>query len=187
MRYGCATRENAMTTPILPPEPDYNPMQQAVLDALGKSPDWVPLPRSVVDSIRNRITDELADVAGRYTPEKALWISKQKLNMVHGCEAQHMAARDTFEWNPNIAKGTVLHKAVELGVHWRGDTVPADIVDEAIARLADSNHNIADYLASLSEGDRAQLRSYVVDMYTRFEECFPRLKPAWRPVTESAA
>ncbi|MEY4069224.1 MAG: hypothetical protein RLZZ332_1560, partial [Actinomycetota bacterium] len=37
------------------------------------------------------------------------------------------------------------------------------------------------------EGDRAQLRSYVVDMYTRFEECFPRLKPAWRPVTESAA
>ncbi|MFZ9192284.1 MAG: PD-(D/E)XK nuclease family protein [Ilumatobacteraceae bacterium] len=176
-----------MTAPTPTPEPDYNPMQQAVLDALGKSPDWVPLPRSVVDTVRTRITDELADVAGRYTPDKALWVSKQKLNTVHGCEAQHMAARDTFEWNPNIAKGTVLHKAVELGVHWRGDTVPADIVDEAIARLADSNHNIADYLAALSEGDRAQLRSYVVDMYTRFEECFPRLKPAWRPVTESAA
>ncbi|NCX59749.1 MAG: hypothetical protein EBW98_00890, partial [Actinobacteria bacterium] len=74
MQYGCATRENAMTAPTPTPEPDYNPMQQAVLDALGKSPDWVPLPRSVVDTVRTRITDELADVAGRYTPDKALWV-----------------------------------------------------------------------------------------------------------------
>ena len=191
MSQGCGTvtrLHDDMTQPTPPTtEPEYNPMQQAVLDALGKSPDWVPLPRTVIDSVRARISDELADVAGRYSKDDALWVSKQKLNTVHGCEAFHMATRDSFEWTPVTAKGTVLHKAVELGVHWRGDAVPADVVDEAMARLADSNHNIADYLASLSEGDRAQLRSYVVDMYTRFEECFPRLKPAWRPVTESAA
>jgi CRISPR/Cas system-associated exonuclease Cas4 (RecB family) len=98
-----------------------------------------------------------------------------------------LASRDTFEWTPVTARGTVLHKAVELGVHWQGESTPADIVDEAIARLADSTNNISDFLVAMTPGDRAQLRSYAVDLYTRFEECFPKLKRAWRPVSESSA
>lgn len=169
------------------PEVPLNPMQQAVVDALGKSPEWTPLPTSVVETVRVYLHDQLADIAPRFSKQDPLWLSKQRLATIHGCEAHHLATKDTFAWTPLTARGTVLHKAVELGVHWRGDTTPADVVDEAIARLSDSNHGVADFLISMSEGDRAQLRSYAVDLYTRFEECFPKLKSAWRPVTESPA
>jgi hypothetical protein len=170
-----------------PSDAPLNPMQQAVVDTLGKSPDWTPLPSQVVETIRSYLTDQLSDVAPRFSREKPLWVSKQRLTTVHGCEAHHLATKDTFQWTPLTARGTVLHKAVELGVHWKGDTTPADVVDEAIARLSDSNNNIADFLVAMSPGDAAQLRSYAVDVYTRFEECFPKLKPAWRPVSESPA
>jgi hypothetical protein len=164
-----------------------NPMQRSVVDSLGKSPDWTPLPRDVVDAVRTYLDEQLSDVAPRFSREKSLWVSKQRLNTVHGCEVHHLATKDTFQWTPVTARGTVLHKAVELGVHWKGEATPADVVDEAIARLADSSNNIADFLVAMSAGDRAQLRSFAVDSYTRFEECFPPLKPAWRPVSESSA
>ena len=160
-------------------------MQQAVVDTLGKSPDWTPLPTSVVDAVRTMLHDQLAGIAPRFSKDNPLWLSKNKLTTIHGCEAHHVATRDSFAWTPITARGTVLHKAVELGVHWRGDSSPAEIVDEAIARLADSNNNVADFLIGMSPGDAAQLRGYAVDLYTRFEECFPKLKPSWRPVTES--
>lgn len=171
----------------VPPEPALNPMQQAVVDTLGKSPDWTPLPSEVIDSVRNILHEQLGELSHRFSKDDALWISKQRLNTIHGCEAHHMATKDTFAWTPLTARGTVLHKAVELGVHWKGESTPADIVDEAIARLSDSSHNAADFLISMNPGDHAQLRSYAVDMYTRFEECFPKLKSAWRPVTESSS
>jgi hypothetical protein len=170
-----------------PADAPLNPMQQAVVDTLGKSPDWTPLPREVVEAVRTYLTDQLSDVSSRFSREKPLWISKQRLNTIHGCEAHHLATKDTFEWTPLTARGTVLHKAVELGVHWKGEATPADVVDEAIARLSDSSNNVADFLVAMTAGDRAQLRSFVVDLYTRFEECFPPLKPAWRPVSESSA
>ncbi|MFM8416077.1 MAG: hypothetical protein ACKOAT_01105, partial [Actinomycetota bacterium] len=142
-----------MTTPV---EAPLNPMQQAVVDALGKSPDWSPLPRTVVETVRARLHDELADIAPRFSRDKPLWISKRRLSTIHGCETHHVATKDSFEWTTSTARGTVLHKAVELGVHWKGESTPADIVDEAIARLADSNNSIADFLVTLTPGDGAQ-------------------------------
>lgn len=179
LHYSCRTVTAAPT--------EMNPMQQAVVDALGKSPDWSPLPRNVVEDVRTHLNEQLADIAARFSKEDPLWVSKRLLTTIHGCEAHHVASKNSFEWTPATARGTVLHKAVELGVHWKGDTVPADIVDEAIARLADSGNNVADFLVTMSPGEQAQLRSYVVDLYTRFEECFPKLKPSWRPVSESSA
>jgi hypothetical protein len=85
-------------------------------------------------------------------------------------------------------KGTVLHKAVELGLNWRGVIVPADVVDEALAQLADDERQSAGpFIDNLPAGDRAQLRSSAIDLYTKFDECFPPLKAAWRPVLESSA
>ena len=178
--YGCLTMPSTVDTTL-------NPMQQAVVDALGKSPEWTPLPRDVVENVRGYLDEHLADIASRFSRDDSLWVSKQRLNTIHGCEAHHLATRDSFEWTPLTARGTVLHKAVELGVHWKGEPTPSDVVDEAIARLSDSNNNIADFLVAMTPGDRAQLRSFAVDLYTRFEECFPPLKPAWRPVSESPA
>ncbi len=73
-------------------ETELNAMQQAALEALGKEPDWVPIPREVIEGIRTQLHDGLADIAPRLSPENALWVSKHKLTTVHGCEANHLAS-----------------------------------------------------------------------------------------------
>jgi len=148
----------------------------------------VPIPREIIDDIRQQLHDGLTDIASRLTPENALWVSKHKLTTVHGCEANHLAGLHGFEWTLGNVKGTVLHKAVELGLNWRGVIVPADVVDEALAQLAhDERESAGPFIDNLPAGDRAQLRSSAIDLYTKFDECFPPLKAAWRPVLESSA
>lgn len=165
-----------------------NPMQQAVLDSLGKSPDWQPLPTAVIEDIRNQLHNELLGVADKITPETPIWVTKHKLTTVHGCEAHHVASLTSFEWTIANVKGTVLHKSVELGLNWRGEIIPGDVVDEALAQLADDERGSAGpFIEQLSPAERAQLRSSSVDLFTKFDECFPPLKPAWRPVLESSA
>ncbi|MEK7292833.1 MAG: PD-(D/E)XK nuclease family protein [Actinomycetota bacterium] len=165
-----------------------NPMQQAVLDSLGKSADWQPLPVAVIKDIRAQLHIELQNVADKLTPESAIWVTKHKLTTVHGCEAHHMAALTAFEWTVANVKGTVLHKAVELSLNWRGEIIPGEVVDEALAQLADDERGSAGpFIEQLTPAERAQLRSSSVDLFTKFDECFPPLKPAWRPVLESSA
>ncbi|MFA5774880.1 MAG: hypothetical protein WC864_05835, partial [Ilumatobacteraceae bacterium] len=96
-------------------------MQQAVLDALGKSADWQPLPTTVIEKIRTQLHSDLQDIAEKITPESAMWVTKHKLTTVHGCETNYLASLDSFEWSVANVKGTVLHKAVELGLNWRGE------------------------------------------------------------------
>lgn len=167
---------------------ELNPTQQAVVDVLGKPAGWVPLPTTVVDTLRIQLEESLAPLAAKLSPERPLYISKSSLTTVHGCEAHFMASLDTFEWTLMNVRGTVMHKAVELSINWRGPVEPADLVDEALARLEDEeSRGPSEFIAQLSPGDRAQLRGYAVDLYTKFEESFPPLKASWRPVTESAA
>ena len=167
---------------------ELNPTQQAVVDVLGKPAGWVPLPTTVVDTLRIQLEESLTPLAAKLSPERPLYISKSSLTTVHGCEAHFMASLDTFEWTLMNVRGTVMHKAVELSINWRGPVEPADLVDEALARLEDEeSRGPSEFIAQLSPGDRAQLRGYAVDLYTKFEESFPPLKSSWRPVTESAA
>ena len=177
-----------MTDTTTPPETTMNPMQQEVLEALSKQPDWQPLSRSVIESIREQLHEGLAEVAARLSPDNAMWVSKHKLTTVHGCEANHMASLTNFEWTLGNVKGTVLHKAIELGLNWRGPVVPAVVVDEALDQLAhNEGASASQFIEQLPEGDMAQLRSSAIDLYTKFDECFPPLKAAWRPVLESSA
>jgi hypothetical protein len=165
-----------------------NPMQQAVVDALAKEATWEPLPRDIVESLRQRLHDGVAESAEHLTPDNALWVSKHKLTTVHGCEANHLAGLDGFSWTLANVRGTVLHKAVELGANWRGVIVPADVVDAALDHLAeDERESAGPFIYGLPASDRAQLRSNAIDLYTKFDECFPPLKAAWRPVIESGA
>ena len=167
---------------------ELNPMQQNVVEVLGKPAGWVPLPLSVVDSVREQVETGLAPLAKKLSPDRPLFISKSSLTTVHGCEANYLASLDSFEWTILNVRGTVMHKAVELSINWRGPIEPALLVDEALARLEDEeSRGPSEFIAQLSPGERAQLRSYAVDLYTKFEESFPPLKAAWRPVTESAA
>lgn len=147
-------------------------------------------PRPSVDpglraALRGRLESELAPLAG--TLAEPVFVHKGALGQVHSCEAHHLAeAAAPFEWSLRSARGTVAHKAIELSIHRRGDAFPLELVDEALDRLADDpDATIASFLVGLSEGERAELRSEVNDMVSKFRELWPPLRPRWAPRTES--
>lgn len=170
----------------------YNPAQQRVIELLGRgeADANADAPPGLAAELEAELEEALRPLAGRLEaafPGERLWISKHTLTSVHGCEAHHQASQGTFEWSVANVRGQVAHKAIELAVNWRGEPVPADLVDDAIARLGEADVGASRFVAGLSEADRAQLRGEATDLVTKFQECFPPLKAAWRPVTESPA
>lgn len=172
----------------VPPAAELTAAQREVIAELGATPRERP---EFSDDLRAQLRDELvegvAPFAESYSSEKPLFLNKHNLTMVHGCEARfvHDATTDEFDWSVPIAVGSVTHKAIELSVHWRGDNTPLALVDEAMARLAGDDYSLGDFVRHLDESDRAQLRSDANDRVASFLECWPPLKKAWRPVTES--
>lgn len=153
---------------------------------LGARPDERPdFDAGLRHELRAELEEALAPVVADVDPAESVWVSKHTLSSVHGCEGRHLAERaKAFAWTPALARGAVVHKAVELSVHWRGDLVPLDLVDEAMARLANDDKAISDWLRTCTEGDRAELRSMAGERVTTFLECFPPLASRWFPVTE---
>jgi hypothetical protein len=165
-----------------------NPIQQMVLDALAKKPDFSPSPPELAEEIEAHLTDALEPLAGFYTPDNALFVTKHKLGSVHACEAHHVASHDTFAWSIPSVRGTVAHKAIELLINVRTPRSPGELVDDALDRIVESERGTAsDFVASLSPAEQAELRSAVVDLVTKYEDSFPPLKASWRPVVESSA
>jgi hypothetical protein len=163
--------------------PALTPTQQRVLDQIRLEPTPLVFDEEFVDEIVQHITEELADFSVRLAGEK-LFVSKSFLSRVHSCEAYHLAPSD-FSWSPATAKGFVAHKAIELGVHWQGEPAPAQLVDEAIARLADSSSQRGDWIAALTEADHAELRGFAIERVTRFMQDFPPLPANAHPITEA--
>lgn len=164
-----------------------NPAQQRVIDLLGKGAPRADLPDAVGTDLRTALEEELEPLV-EHLGDEPLWISKHALATVHACEAHYVAAlADPFGWTAANARGIVAHRAIELLVHWQGDPPPAQVVDETIARLTDEQDRggIGGFLAGIGPYDRAELRGLAVDQVTAFTDCFPRLKPAWRPRTEA--
>jgi len=79
----------------------------------------------------------------------------------------------------------VAHRAIQLGLNWRGQPEPAQLVDEALAKLSDEETSIGDWIAGLGEADRSDLRGEATERVTKFMECFPPLDQRARPMTEA--
>ena len=166
--------------------PGLNPAQQQLIDLLGKADaEPEPFPPELADDLRAELADATAPLLTVLAGER-LFVSKSALAGIHGCEAQHVASRNTFEWSIPTVRGTVSHRAIELSVHWRGDRAPGELVDEALARLANEEFGPAAFLQALSEGDRAQLRGEATDLTAKFLECFPPLKDSWWARSEAS-
>lgn len=172
---------------MLTDEVPLNPAQQQLLDLLGASPGSRPVfDAAVAAELGADLEHELAAVAALVPDGDPLYVSKQHLTQVHSCEAHLLAERDQpFTWSVPRARGKVAHKAIELLISWRGSPTPAGLVDEAIARLTEGVDGLADWLQTRSEGDLAELRGEATQRVTAFMECFPPLKPQWRPVPEA--
>lgn len=164
-----------------------NPAQQEVVALLGKGGERPELPPTIAADLLAAITEGLAAPHAQMPPGTKAWVAKHALATIHGCEAHAIAERDEeFRWTPAAARGVVSHKAIELTINWQGETHPATMVDEALARLVDTERSISDYIGGLGQAERAELRGMAVDRVTKFAECFPPLSPKWRPVTESS-
>jgi hypothetical protein len=128
----------------------------------------------------------MAGVADALPDGATLFLSKHKLAQVHACEAKYLAEDDAgFSWSVPLARGTVVHKAIELVVNWRGEPSPLELVDEALARLENGEESITEWLQACTDADRAELRAQANELTDKFLECFPPLQKRWRPVTES--
>ena len=170
---------------------DYNPAQQEVVSLLGAPRGARPeFDAGLRDELRSRLeegTGPLVEIiVSDGFGDDELFLSKFKLSQALGCERKFMAERDQpFAWSPPTARGTIMHKAVELSVHWHGDVSPLVLVDEAIASLQNADKSIGDYLKVCGDTERTEMRAAAGSSMTQFLECFPPLKPAWRPATES--
>lgn len=162
-----------------------SPVQRRTLAALRRSGDPVVFDADLIASLREEMRDALDHLASRVDDGADLWVSKHRLASALDCEELHLAP-DEFEWTPANAQGSIAHKAIELLVAWRGEVVPADLVDEAMARLADEQRGVGVWIDALTPGEAADVRARATERVTRFVEDFPPLSPKWAPVTEAS-
>jgi len=169
----------------------HNPAQQEVVSLLGASKEARPtFDAGLRDELRSLLEERLEPLVSAINSDRfdddVLYLSKHWLTQALGCERKFMAdLSEPFQWSPPIARGTITHKAIELSVHWRGEASPLELVDEAMSRLENADKSIADYLQGCEETERTELRAEVGAAITQFLECFPPLKPVWRPTTDS--
>lgn len=163
---------------------ELTPLQHKTLGLLRRSPDPVVFDQAFVAAIRNDVEEAFDEFTERLG-STSLFVSKHRIASVLGCEVQHLLP-DDFSWSPAVAGGQVAHRAIQLGINWRSDPVPADLVDEAIARLADEDSSLGEWIERLDEGDRADLTGFAVDKVIKFGECFPPLDRRAAPTTESS-
>ena len=168
---------------------ELNPLQQAIIESLGVPVDWEPLPTEIIHAIEQQLIEALSSLEGKFTAEQPLRINKHHIATVHGCEKYHVLNRESpFAWNINTVRGTIAHKGIELLLNWRGPVVPAEIVDAAIVSVSENPRQSASgFINTLSNHEYAELRGAVLGAVTTFIECFPPIKPQWRPMVEYSA
>lgn len=168
---------------------ELSPLQQEIIDSLGVPPDWEPLPDSIVHEMESMLTAELAPIEGMFTADDPLRVNKHFLGTVHGCEKHFLVNRDKpFAWTVPMVRGTVAHKAIELMINWRGPVVPSELVDAAITSIVENpRESAAGFIETLPAHDLSELRGHTVQLVTNFGDCFPPIKPQWRPMVEYSA
>lgn len=170
---------------------DLTPTQQRALDELrGPGRDRPAFPADLSARLRARLEEGLADVADRVAERLGengeLVVTKRDLAQVHQCERLYVAGLGTFAWSPLAARGSVVHKALELTMGMAVSMPPGELVDVAIDRLAEQERGVADFLATADAVEHAELRVAATDMVSKFSDEFPPLRKSWRPRVESS-
>ncbi|MBI1845121.1 MAG: PD-(D/E)XK nuclease family protein [Actinobacteria bacterium] len=164
-----------------------NPAQRRVLSELrGVGVERPTFDPALAMALRERIETSLEDLAGEL--DRPLWASKQALSRILGCEAHHVSEeRSGFAWSLPAARGSVVHKAIQLSVTWKGEPAALDLVDAGIERLLDDaqSGDLGAFLGARSSGELAELRSDAGDLVCKFLEQWPPLLPSWKPRSES--
>ena len=166
--------------------PLLTPIQAKTLDALRRSGEPLVFDQDLVADIGTEMRVALDSFSERLDDGVELFVTKHRIASVLDCEA-HFLAPDEFEWTPASAKGQIAHRAIQLLLSWRGEPSPGELVDAAMDRLAEEDRGIGMWIATLDEGDQADVRGLSTERVTKFVESFPPLDRRANPVTEAAA
>lgn len=168
-----------------------NPLQQRVIDELldrGRTVPRLDFPPDLHRRLRKLVEEELQPTYELLaTGGRSVWANKGSITRVLQCERHFELGRDSFEWSLATARGTLAHRAVELGLFDQSGASPIELVDAAVDRVVaeGGDRSPALWLESLDPGERAQMRAEVSDIVTAFQDCFPPVPPRWRPRVES--
>lgn len=166
-----------------------SPPQQRVVDELmGRGEPRPPVDTTLAGRLRSRLQDDFRLLADRLELVGAeLHVTKGALSAVHQCERRHVSDGAFPGWNPSTARGTVAHRAIELSVFMKERSSPLQLVDRALDRIieSDDDRGPGEWLVDASAEEVAELRAEANELVVKFEECFPPLKPEWRPRLES--
>lgn len=168
-----------------------NPRQQQVVDELldrGHTVRRRDFPPDLHRALRKLIEDELHPTYELLaTAGLSVWANKGNITRVLQCERHFELGRASFEWSLATARGTLAHRAIELGLFDQSGASPLELVDAAVARVIaeGGDRSPAQWLESLDPGERAQMRAECSDVVTAFQDCFPPISPRWRPRVES--
>ncbi|MEM9713190.1 MAG: PD-(D/E)XK nuclease family protein [Actinomycetota bacterium] len=159
--------------------------QTEVLDRIRPPRDerrtW---PRHLRAELRAQIEDELGPVVDGL--DAPLWVGKFGLMSVSGCERSFVES-PPFEWSVPTARGTVVHKSIELSVHRRGEPTPLDLVEDAVALLEgdDRERGVGEWLRHTDDRVRTELIGEATTHVAAFLDGFPPIGRPWRPTCES--
>jgi hypothetical protein len=112
-------------------------------------------------------------------------LSKFRISQAVGCEAKMVAeGSDGFAWNPRLARGTIVHKAIELWIQ-KPDARANDLVDWAMQSVARGERGLADWLNfECEEWEQLELASLAVATVASIQDTWPPISKKWRPVSE---
>lgn len=135
--------------------------------------------------LRHRLDTELGPDLDE-VDDPPLWVSKHRLTSMSGCE-RNLVEAPPFEWSVPTARGAIVHKAVELSVHRRGEPTPLDLVEEAMALLEadDRDRSVGEWLRHTGEPARTELVAESTTHVSCFLDGFPPIGRSWRPTCES--
>ena len=166
------------------------PAQRRVVDdLLGLGQPRPCFDLELVPQLRDELEEALAPALEGLAPGELPWVTKHGLAEVHACEAHHRAQVTAgFQgWTASSARGSVIHKALELSVAFGGEPVPLELVNHAMASLAadDRRGSPRPWLLEASPLELAELRAGANDVVVKFLECWPPLQPSWSPRAET--
>jgi hypothetical protein len=116
---------------------ELTPVQQRTVDRLIR----IDTDRRWPPEVESRLRTRLEEAAAAYRGPRPLRLSKERLNDRARCQGLFHAAlsgeRPPFEYTYAAARGTLLHKAVEVAVGARDDLDPHLLAERAAGLLAE--------------------------------------------------
>ena len=102
------------------------PPQQEIIDQLGAPRRHRPeFGADLGRQLRQALDDNLGPLLEELRADETLRVSKYLLNTVFGCERRFMAVDGSpFEWSAPTARGSIVHKAIEIMVNSRHEPYP---------------------------------------------------------------